>query len=89
MTERKTGTKCKNCGKEMTGRIDRKFCSTYCKSTYHYHHNRDNEPTFYKKVDDQLKLNRRILKDYNKSGKSTVRGSVLKEEGFDPKFFTP
>ena len=35
-----------------------------------------------------MKLNRKILKEYNKGGKVTVRASLLKEEGFNPKFFT-
>tara|TARA_R110000850_G_scaffold184714_1_gene310284 strand:+ start:49 stop:321 length:273 start_codon:yes stop_codon:yes gene_type:complete len=45
-------------------------------------------PRFYNRVDNQLKANRRILKQYNKAGKATVRASLLKEEGFDPNFFT-
>ncbi len=39
-------------------------------------------------VDNQLKLNRRILKAYNKAGKATVRVQILKSEGFNPKFIT-
>jgi len=39
-------------------------------------------------VDNQLRSNRKILKEYNKGGKVTVRSSVLSELGFDPKFFT-
>ncbi|MEM9339700.1 MAG: hypothetical protein AAGA66_13275, partial [Bacteroidota bacterium] len=50
--------------------------------------NKNNEPTFYRKIDDQLKLNRRILKEYNKAGKSVVRCETLLNKGFDPNFFT-
>ncbi|KSA11753.1 hypothetical protein I600_3548 [Maribacter dokdonensis DSW-8] len=39
-------------------------------------------------MDKQLKRNRKILKRYNKSGFTTIRKSVLLEEGFNPKFFT-
>jgi len=35
-----------------------------------------------------LKLNRKILKSFNKAGKSTVRKEKMMEEGFDPKYFT-
>lgn len=80
--------KCKNCQEKMIGRIDRKFCSAYCKSTYHYYESRDQPQTFFRKVDTQLKANRRILKDYNKAGKATLRSEVLLSEGFDPSFFT-
>ncbi|MEL7003123.1 MAG: hypothetical protein AAFN93_10355 [Bacteroidota bacterium] len=79
---------CPSCGKQVEGRTDKKFCSPYCKSAYHYEQNRDNENNLFKKIDDQLKLNRRLLKQYNKAGKATVRKEVLIGEGFDPKYFT-
>lgn len=40
------------------------------------------------RVDKQLKRNRRILRDYNKAGKATVRKVKLIAEGFDPNYFT-
>tara|TARA_R110001583_G_scaffold60229_1_gene179057 strand:- start:251 stop:511 length:261 start_codon:yes stop_codon:yes gene_type:complete len=43
---------------------------------------------FYDKVDNQLKLNRKILKIYNRAGKAVVRSKILLDLGFDPKFFT-
>ena len=79
---------CPSCGERITGRIDKKFCSSYCKSSYHYLKNRDKPDNRFKVIGNQLKLNRRILKEYNKGGKVTVRKSVLFEEGFDPKYFT-
>ena len=79
---------CPECGEALEGRIDKKFCSPYCKSAFHYKKNRDREDNLFKKVDGQLKLNRRILKEYNKTGKSTVRKAVLLKEGFSPKHFT-
>ena len=33
-------------------------------------------------------MNRKILKSFNKAGKATVREQVLREQGFDPNFFT-
>tara|TARA_R110002049_G_C9030223_1_gene551978 strand:- start:95 stop:346 length:252 start_codon:yes stop_codon:yes gene_type:complete len=39
-------------------------------------------------VDRQLKINRKLLKKYNRSGYTTIRRSELMAEGFDPKFFT-
>ncbi|GAL64765.1 hypothetical protein JCM19300_123 [Algibacter lectus] len=35
-----------------------------------------------------MKLNRKILKNFNKSGKATVRAKVVLELGFNPKYFT-
>lgn len=79
---------CVVCGKELNGRSDKRFCDLHCKSTYHYRRSLEEAPRFYNRVDNQLKANRRILKQYNKAGKATVRASLLKEEGFDPIFFT-
>ena len=79
---------CVACGKELNGRSDKRFCDLHCKSTYHYRRSLEEAPRFYNRVDNQLKANRRILKQYNKAGKATVRASLLKEEGFDPNFFT-
>ena len=79
---------CIACGKELKGRSDKRFCDLHCKSTYHYRRSLEEAPRFYNKVDNQLKTNRRILKQYNKAGKATVRSSLLKQEGFNPNFFT-
>ncbi len=80
--------KCLACAKELEGRIDKKFCDTHCKSAYQYEQTKIKEPKFYNKVDNQLKLNRRVLKHFNKAGKSIVRATTLIEQGFDPNFFT-
>lgn len=83
-----TERKCPNCSKIIDGRSDKKFCSEYCKSNHHYEKNKEKENTFYKKVDTQLKRNRRLLKEYNKAGKSTIRSEKLLNTGFDPNYFT-
>lgn len=79
---------CLDCGKILTGRIDQKFCSPYCKSAYHYDQNKSKGESLFKSIDNQLKLNRRILKNFNKAGKATVRKEILLKEGFNPNHFT-
>jgi len=79
---------CLACEKELQGRSDKKFCDVHCKSSYHYKKSLDEAPRFYNKVDDQLRLNRKILKYYNKAGKATLRAETILELGFDPNFFT-
>ena len=79
---------CLNCGKKLIGRIDKKYCNPNCKSAHQYKVERERPERFYNKVDNQLRLNRRLLKEYNKSGKAIVRQSVLVALGFNPKFFT-
>ena len=80
--------KCLACGKDLEGRVDKKFCDVHCKSAYQYEQTKIEEPKFYNKVDNQLKLNRRVLKRFNKAGKSIVRATTIIEQGFDPSFFT-
>lgn len=78
---------CPVCGAMIKGRSDKKFCSAKCRSINQYE-NRQKSEAFYFKVDRQLKINRKLLKKYNKSGYTTIRKTVLLEEGFNPKFFT-
>ena len=79
---------CLYCGKQLVGRTDKKYCNLHCKSAYQYQKAKENPERFYNKVDNQLRLNRKILKGYNKGGKVTVRAEVLMKLGFDPNFFT-
>jgi predicted nucleic acid-binding Zn ribbon protein len=80
--------KCPICGEPIEGRIDKIFCSAYCKSANQYRNNRNKEQSLFKKIDMQLKQNRQILVKYNKAGKATVRKEILLNEGFEPKYFT-
>ena len=79
---------CLSCSKILQGRSDKKYCDSYCKSSYHYKKSLEETPRFYNKVDNQLKQNRRILKIFNRAGKATVRSKLLLDKGFDPNFFT-
>ncbi len=80
--------KCLSCGEKIEGRSDKIYCSSYCKSNYHYEKNKEKSMTLYKKIDRQLKLNRRLLSHFNKSGKAFVRKEKLIQAGFNPKYFT-
>lgn len=79
---------CLECGDPLEGRIDKKFCSVYCKSAYHHKNNKNKDHTLFKQIDQQLKLNRRLLKKYNQSGKTTIRKNILIENVFNPKYLT-
>ena len=80
--------KCVECGEKIEGRIDKIFCSSYCKSAYHHKKNRGKEQSFYLKIDKQLKLNRQLLNHFNKAGKAVIRKDELLKTGFNPKYFT-
>jgi hypothetical protein len=79
---------CKYCDKELQGRTDKKYCNLHCKSAYQYQSTKEQPERFYNIVDNQLKLNRKILKEFNKGGKVTVRAELINEMGFDANFFT-
>lgn len=77
------------CQNVLEGRVDRKFCSDYCKSDHHYKKRKERGEVYFKKtVDDVLRTNRRILQEYNQAGKSWVRKEELLQNGFNPRFFT-
>lgn len=78
---------CPVCEEPLKGRTDKKFCSAKCKSIHQYEKRREKE-VFFLEVDRQLKLNRKILKAYNRSGYTTLAKRELLNEGFNPKFFT-
>jgi hypothetical protein len=80
--------KCLNCQEELFGRSDKIFCNEYCKSSFHYKKKLGEKRSMFESIDRQLKTNRRLLKLFNKSGKSVVRKEELIKAGFNPKFFT-
>jgi len=80
--------KCLECKKTLEGRRDKKFCSVYCKSAYHYQSTKNKAPGIFSRISQQLKDNRRILKKYNVAGQAMPRKEALVKEGFNPNYFT-
>jgi hypothetical protein len=80
--------KCIACGEKIEGRIDKIYCSEYCKSAFHYRKNKNKTKNLFQKIDEQLKINRRLLAHYNKAGKAVIRKEELLKAGFVPKYFT-
>lgn len=78
---------CPVCEAPIKGRDDKIFCSPNCKSAHQYEHRKELDKTFIT-IDRQLKINRKVLKKYNQTGMTSIRQSVLHEEGFNPKYFT-
>lgn len=78
---------CQQCGTELIGRRDKKYCSDYCRSAAHNDENRDYS-NYIRRVNNILRKNRRILANHNPNGKAKVDGSVLMEEGYNFAYFT-
>lgn len=78
---------CLFCGKKLTGRPDKKFCSGTCRSKYCYSVNAEfNEHK--SKVHEILRKNRDILAELNPTGKCIVDKQILEEKKYNFNFFT-
>jgi len=78
---------CIECGTKLIGRIDKKFCSDQCRNTYNNRMNRD-ETSYMTRINRILRKNRKILKEFNPSGKSKTSRKKMEEAGFNFKYFT-
>lgn len=82
-----TAQTCMHCGKEVKGRLDKKFCDDVCRNAWHNKQNQD-EATHIRTVNAILKKNRKILMDLNLTGKSKVRKEDLLKNGFNFDYLT-
>ncbi len=78
---------CNECGQKLVGRKDQKFCSDYCRNTFNNRQNQD-ATKYVRRINNILRKNRRILAELNPSGKQTVDGIRLAEEGFNFHYYT-
>ena len=78
---------CQNCKEEIKGRVDKKFCSDYCRNQYNNKQNSDANK-YVRNVNNILRKNRRILSKLNPSGKTSVHKNKILEKGFNFNYFT-
>jgi len=78
---------CLSCETEIFGRIDKKYCSDYCRNDQHNKNNRD-ATSYMRNVNNILRKNRRILERLNPKGKSKIKETTLMEEGFNFAYHT-
>lgn len=79
--------KCLECADEFIGRIDKKYCSDNCRSSFN---NRANSElnSFARSINRILRNNRKILAHLNNYGKTKVHREQLMELGFRFRYFT-
>ena len=82
-----TEKQCLECGVTFKGRIDKKFCTDQCRSSYNNRRNSDNTDSV-RAINGILRRNRRILIDLNPAGKNKVSREKLRSKGFDFNYFT-
>ena len=79
--------KCQECGTELIGRVDKKFCNDQCRNTFN---NRQNKTAneYVRKVNSILRKNRRILEVLciGETAKTTKEQLLL--EGFNFYYYT-
>lgn len=73
---------CQECGKNLMGRIDKKFCSDTCRNTYNNRINSD-ATSLIRNTNNQLRKNRRILEMLCPDEKAKTTKSFLVGKGFD------
>lgn len=79
--------KCLECDSNVIGRIDKKFCSDYCRNTYNNKVNKESK-NLIRNTNNRLRKNYKILTELNLSGKTKVSRRKLFDKGFDFKFIT-
>lgn len=79
--------KCLECEEPLKGRIDKKFCSDYCRNTYNNKINKESK-NLVRNVNNRLRKNYKILSELNTKGKTKVSRTKLYDKGFDFNFFT-
>lgn len=80
-------TKCLECGESFKGRIDKKYCSDYCRNTYNNKVNRTSK-NLIRNTNNRLRKNYTILTKLNISGKTKISRSKMISHNFDFNFFT-
>ncbi len=78
---------CIECGDSFKGRIDKKYCSDYCRNTYNNKINKDAK-NLIRNTNNRLRKNHKVLAKLNISGKTKTTRSKLISHNFDFNFFT-
>jgi len=79
--------KCLECNEVVKGRVDKKFCSDYCRNAYNNRVNKDSK-NLIRNINNRLRKNYKILTELNTTGKTKVTRTKLYDKGFDFQFFT-
>lgn len=80
--------RCKECGKEILGRNDKKFCSDICR---HSHNNRQraiNGGNYMNTINAILRKNRTILMEISSEDNPKVSRNRLYDKGFNFNYIT-
>lgn len=79
--------KCLECGEKVVGRVDKKFCSDYCRNAYNNKVNKESK-NLIRNTNNRLRKNYKVLTELNVTGKTKTTRRKLFDRGFDFQFFT-
>jgi len=79
--------KCLECSEPFKGRIDKKFCSDYCRNTYNNKVDKESK-NMIRNVNYRLRKNYKTLCKLNVTGKTKVTRVKLLSNNFDFNTFT-
>lgn len=79
---------CLECDAEIRGRVDKKFCSDYCRNAYNNKLNKDSK-NLVRNINNRLRKNYRILDSFElRDGKTRTTKTRLLDKGFDFEYIT-
>lgn len=82
MAELNNHTSCLYCSSLISGRSDKKFCDSQCRSSYH-HKNNNKDNLLIRSINKRLKKNRRILALFKDKGEEFCTAYQLLYSGYD------
>lgn len=78
---------CLECNEPFAGRVDKKFCSDYCRNAYNNKINKESK-NLIRNINNRLRKNYRVLSDLNSTGKTKITRRRLLDNNFDFNFYT-
>jgi len=78
---------CLECSEIIHGRIDKKFCSDYCRNSYNNKVNVESKKLI-RNTNNRLRKNYKVLTELNHSGKTKVTKIKMLDAGFIFNYFT-
>jgi len=88
MGENVASRACLECGAEIKGRRDKKFCDDQCRNSFNNKLNADGSPEM-RMINNILKKNRKILEDVLQGeGKAKLSSKRLSDLGFNLNYLT-
>ncbi len=78
---------CLECGESFEGRVDKKFCSDYCRNNHNNRLNKDAN-NYCRNINRILRNNRRILEELSKGKPYKISREKLLKTGFNFDYLT-